>query len=249
MKNLEDKIAIVTGAARGIGQASAIELADAGCHVALCDVLECTETLAAIEARGRKSRGFVASVADRPAMERMFAGIVEQFGSIDVLVNNAAINIRKPLVDLEVSDVEKVWAVSQWGVFHCSQLAARQMIRQQTGGAIVMISSVHAEQGYKRSTSYNAAKAAVNQMAKTWAAELAPHRIRVNSIEPGWTDTPGERNFFTEEQIREAGRKLPLGRLAEPIEIARAVRFLASDDASYITGSILRVDGGFVLPS
>jgi glucose 1-dehydrogenase len=191
---------------------------------------------------------FKASVADRGAMESMFAATARELGGVDILINNAAINIRKPLIELEVSDVEKVWAVSLWGVFHCSQLAARLMVEQQRGGAIVMISSVHAEVGYKRSTSYNAAKAAINQMAKTWAAELAEHRIRVNSIEPGWTDTPGERNFYTEEQIREEGRSIPLGRLAQPVEIARAARFLASDDASYITGSILRVDGGHILP-
>jgi glucose 1-dehydrogenase len=248
MRLLEDKIAIVTGGARGIGQASAIELAQSGCHIAICDLLDCSATVAAVENAGRKALAFTSSVADRSAMELMFQTVEQQLGGVDVLVNNAAINIRKPLVDLEISDVEKVWAVSLWGVFHCSQLAARQMIKHQRGGSIIMISSVHATFGYKRSTSYNAAKAAVNHMAKTWAAELAPDRIRVNSIEPGWTDTPGERNFYTEEEIKEAGSQLPLGRLAEPAELARAVRFLASSDASYITGSILRVDGGFVLP-
>jgi len=248
MRILEDKIAVVTGGARGIGRATAIELAQSGCHVAICDLLDCSDTIAAIESAGRKALAFNASVADRSAMEQMFASIARELGGVDILVNNAAINIRKPLVELEVSDVEKVWAVSLWGVFHCSQLAARRMVEQKRGGAIVMISSVHAEVGYKRSTSYNAAKAAINQMAKTWAAELAEHRIRVNSIEPGWTDTPGERNFYTEEQIREEGRSIPLGRLAQPVEIARAARFLASDDASYITGSILRVDGGHILP-
>jgi len=135
-----------------------------------------------------------------------------------------------------------------WGTFHCSQFAARQMAASGRGGSIVMISSVHAERAFPRSTSYNGAKAAVNQMALTWAAELAPHRIRVNVIEPGWTDTPGERTFYTEEQIREEGARLPLGRLGTPAEIARAARFLVSPDASYITGAILRVDGGIVLP-
>ena len=159
-------------------------------------------------------------------------------------MNNAAINIRKPLIDLDVADVEKVWAVALWGVFHCSQLAARQMVTR-AGGSIVVISSVHAESAFPNNTAYNGAKAAVNHMALTWAAELAGKNVRVNVIEPGWTDTPGERMFYTEEQIRIQGQKLPLGRLGKPEEIAAAVRYLVSDDAVYMTGSCLRVDGAF----
>jgi len=152
-----------------------------------------------------------------------------------------------PLVDLDVADVQKVWDVALWGVFHCSQLAARQMLKQGSG-SIVVISSVHAEKPFPNNTAYNGAKAAVNHMALTWAAELAKDNIRVNVIEPGWTDTPGERNYYTEEQILEEGRKLPLGRLGKPEEIAKAVRFLVSDEGAYITGSCLRVDGGILLP-
>ena len=121
------------------------------------------------------------------------------------------------------------------------------MISQGSGGNIVVISSVLAHIPYVESSPYNGAKAAVNQMARTWALELAPHRIRVNTIEPGWIDTPGERAFATEEQLREEGAKLPLGRLGRPEEIAKAVAFLVSDDAAYITGSTLRVDGAITL--
>ncbi len=244
-------VAMVTGAARGIGQATAAALARQGFDVAICDLQPAAEppdTLRSIQEAGRQALYRQCDVSDRAQVEAFFAETVERLGRLDVLVNNAAVNIRKPLVELEVEDVARVWAVSQWGVFHCSQLAARQMIRQGNGGSIVVISSVHAEQPYARSTSYNGAKAAVNQMARTWAVELAPHRIRVNAIEPGWTDTPGERTFFTEDQIREEGKKLPLGRLARPDEIAAAVCFLVSEQAAYITGSILRVDGGIVLP-
>lgn len=124
------------------------------------------------------------------------------------------------------------------------------MVSQGQGGSIIVISSVHASRPYPLATEYNAAKAAVNQMAATWAAELARHRIRVNVIEPGWIDTPGEREFYSEEQIRQMGAKLPLGRLGKPEEIARGVLFLASEeDSSYVTGSCLRIDGGFVLPT
>ncbi len=243
------KVALVTGARRGIGQASAVALARLGMDVVLCDVTdEAAATEQAIAAAGQRSFYQRCDVGVRAQVESLFAAAVERFGRVDAVVNNAAINIRKPLVDLEVEDVERVWAVSLWGVFHSSQLGARQMIRQGDGGSIVMISSVHADRAFAGSTAYNGAKAAVNQMAKTWAVELAPSRIRVNAIEPGWTDTPGERTFYSEDQIVEEGRKLPLGRLGKPEEIADAVAFLVSEKASYITGSILRVDGGIVLP-
>ena len=180
-------------------------------------------------------------------MESMFTETAERLGSIDILVNNAAKSIRKPLLELDTADVEQVWNVILWGTFHCSQLAARRMVAQGRGGNMVMISSVHAYRAFPNSTAYNGAKAAVNHMAMTWAAELAQHRIRVNVIEPGWIDTPGERAFTSEERLREEGGKLPLGRLGTPAEIASAVRFLVSEDGSYVTGSIVRVDGGIAL--
>lgn len=251
MSEIKNRVALVTGGARGIGQASAIELARLGFDIAFCDLgpaEKAAETIAQVGTHGRRAHYFRCDVGNRAAVEQMFHGVEEAFGRLDVCVNNAATNIRKPLVDLEVADVATVWSVSLWGVFHCSQLAARRMVKQGEGGSIVMISSVHAERHFGRSTAYNAAKAAVNSMAMTWAAELARDRIRVNVIEPGWTDTPGERAFYTEERILEEGASLPLGRLARPAEIGAAVRFLCSEDASYITGSILRVDGGFVLP-
>jgi glucose 1-dehydrogenase len=227
-----------------------VELARCGADVVFCDICEpelAGSTLSAIRQTGQSARYFRTSVADRPGVERLFADMLDEFGRLDILVNNAAVSIRKPLVDLEVTDVQKVWDVALWGVFHCSQLAARQMVKQG-GGSIVVISSVHAVRPFPNSTAYNGAKAAVNNMARTWAAELAKDNVRVNVIEPGWIDTPGERNYYTEEQILEEGRKLPLGRLGKPEEIATAVRYLVSDEAAYITGSCMRVDGGILLP-
>lgn len=241
------QVALITGGARGIGQATAVELARHGADIAVCDLNAADETVRLVELCGRRARAFQIDVGDRNAVEALFASLLEEWGRLDILVNNAAANIRKPLVDLDVADVEKVWHVSLWGVFHCSQLAARQMVRQGSG-SIIVISSVHAERPYANSTAYNGAKAAVSHMARTWAGELVRHGVRVNVIEPGWTDTPGERSFFTEEQIREEGRKLPMGRLGTPEEIAKAVRYLASEDASYVTGTSLRVDGGLLLP-
>ncbi len=248
---LQDKVALVTGASRGIGRAIAIELAAQGADVAINYARhadEAEQVAGRIRELGRRAILCQADVGNRAEDERMMEDVLQAFGQLDILVSNAAFSIRKPFLDLEPEDVEKTWSVSLWGVFHTCQLAARQMVKQGAGGNIVVISSVHAGRPYLRSTSYNAAKAAVNQMAFTWAAELIQYGIRVNVVEPGWTDTPGERNFSTEEELREGGKLVPIGRLARPEEIAKGVAFLVSDqDASYIVGSSLRIDGGFVL--
>ncbi|MBI4877709.1 MAG: SDR family oxidoreductase [Acidobacteria bacterium] len=248
---LKDKVAIVTGASRGIGRATAIELARHGANVTVgCGVHrdEAAEVVREIERLGRRALLFQGDVADRKRDEEMIAETVREFGRLDILVSNAAFSIRKPFLELEVEDVEKTWAVSLWGVFHCCQLAARQMVKQGAGGNLVVVSSVHSFRPYPAATAYNAAKAAVNQMALTWAGELIQYGIRVNVLEPGWTDTPGERQFNTEEQMEKGGEKVPIGRLARPEEMAKGVLFLASDeDSSYMTGGCLRMDGGFTL--
>jgi len=249
---LAGKVAIVTGAARGIGRATAIELAKSGADVVVNDLSnedEAKAVIRQIESYGRCGLLFNGDVADRETDRRMIEETIEKFGRLDILVNNAAHGTRKPFLDIEPEEMEKTLGVSLWGVFHCSQLSARQMVKQGLGGNIVIISSVHAFRPYPLSTAYNAAKAAVNQMAYTWAVELAEYKIRVNVIEPGWIDTPGERTAYTEQQINEEGKRLLMGRLGRPEEIAKGVLFLVSDeDSSYMTGSCLRIDGGFVLP-
>ncbi|MBS1873293.1 MAG: SDR family oxidoreductase [Acidobacteria bacterium] len=250
MSNLSGRVAIVTGGASGIGAATAVELAASGCTVAICDVCapEAAEpTLQRIVEAGGVPVFHQASVADRPAVEAMMDDVVERFGSIDILVNNAGINIRKPFVELEIDDVAKVWDVVLWGAFHCTQAAVRRMLKQGRGGAVVMISSVHGSRPYPNATAYNGGKAGVNHMAASWALELAGSGIRVNVIEPGWINTEGERRHFGEQVIAEQGKLLPMQRLGDPKEIAKAVRFLVSDDGSYITGALLRVDGAFSL--
>jgi glucose 1-dehydrogenase len=239
--------ALITGAARGIGQAIAIELAQRGADIAIADTANADQTISVLESLNVSVLYQQTDVSDRAAMESLFHRIQNEFGGLDILVNNAVRSIRKPLVDLSVEDVEATWSVALWGVFHATQLAARMMIAQKQPGNIVTISSVLAHVPYVTSSPYNGAKAAINQMTRTWALELAPHGIRVNAIEPGWIDTPGERAFATEDQLRDEGAKLPLGRLGRAEEIAKAVAFLVSEDASYITGSILKVDGGISL--
>ncbi|MBS1824420.1 MAG: SDR family oxidoreductase [Acidobacteria bacterium] len=242
------KVAWITGGSQGIGQGCAVELARAGCDIAFCDIGAEAETIRLVEALGRRALFVEGDVSNRESMEAVAQRIMNTYGRLDILVNNAAFGVRKAFLDLEIADVERVWAVALWGVFHCSQIAARLMAKAANGGSIISISSVHAERAFPMSTAYNAAKSGVNAMTLTWASELAQYKIRVNAIEPGWTDTPGERRYFSEELIREEGKKLPLGRLAEPAEIGKAARFLASEDAAYITGTILKVDGGFLLP-
>lgn len=249
--SLEHKVAIVTGGTRGIGRAVAVELARRGANVTISGrdhADEAIEAVREIERLGQRALFFQGDVADREQDARMVEQTSQILGSVDILINNAAINIRKPLLELDVEDVEKTWGVTLWGVFHCSQLAARQMVQQGKGGSIVNISSVHAHRAYPNSTAYNGAKAAINQMAATWAVELAPHDIRVNTIEPGWIDTPGERRYLSEHQIHENGKRLLMGRLGRADEIAKGVAYLVGPDASYITGTCLRIDGGFVLP-
>lgn len=251
MSGLEGKVALVTGAARGIGRACVLEMARRGADVAINDVrlIDEAESVAR-EVRAMSKRAIVAQgdVSDRQAMAALVNRTVEELGRLDILVANAGRNVRKPFLEMEPQDMEETLAVTLWGTFHVSQLAARQMVRQGRGGSIVFISSVHAVLAIPGSAAYNAAKAGINHLARTMAAELTPHSVRVNTIEPGWIDTPGERAAFGEQQLREAGAQLPLGRMGTADEIARGAAFLASDEASYITGSTLRIDGGYALP-
>jgi glucose 1-dehydrogenase len=233
MRN-DKRVAVVTGGSRGIGWATSQALLADGWGVVNADL---APPSAPSEAHFVRT-----DVSDRASVESLFAGLHR----VDALVNNAACSLRGPFLEMAVADAERVLAVTFWGVFHCSQVAARRMVLQGSGGTITTVSSVHAERPYPNSTAYNGAKVAVNAMSLTWAKELAPHRIRVNCVEPGWTDTPGERAFFTEEQIREQGARLPWGRLAKPEEIAHAILYLIA--AEYVTGTILKVDGGVTLP-
>ncbi|MGH9664406.1 MAG: SDR family NAD(P)-dependent oxidoreductase [Bryobacteraceae bacterium] len=249
--NLSGRVTFITGGARGIGRGCALELARRGADIAVCDLAlsgAAEETVYEVRSLGRQIEFFEADVADRAGVDRAIAATVMRLGRLDILVNNAALTVRKPLLELETADVARVWGAILWGTFHCTQVAARQMVRQGEGGNIVMISSVLAEKPFPTSSLYNGAKAGVNQMARTWAAELAPHGIRVNVIEPGWIDTPGERAFATEAEIEERGGKLPLGRLGTAEEIGKTVAYLVSAEASYVTGACLRVDGGIMLP-
>jgi glucose 1-dehydrogenase len=252
---LVGRVALITGAARGIGRGAALCLAEEGADIALNDLAppEGGDSPAALEAAqlvrglGRRASVHYGDVADAAQVEAMVADAVAALGRVDIVVANAAFSIRELVVDSRWEHAERTLAVTQFGVFHTCRAAARQMVRQGGGGKIVIIGSIMAELAIPTSSVYNMAKAAVNQLGLTLAAELAPHRINVNVVNPGYIDTPGERRFATDEEIARAGRAIPWGRMGTPHDIGRAVAFLSSDDADYITGSALRVDGGFMV--
>jgi len=235
---LAGRVALVTGGSRGIGQAVAVELARSGAKVAFCDIREPDPAV-------QSGRYFRADVGDRAGVEQLFGDVLREFGRLDILVNNAATNIRKPLVDLDVADVEKVWAVALWGVFHCSQLAARQMVKQGGGGKIVNISSVHEDIPFPQYAAYGAAKGGVRMLARDLALELAPYKINVNNIAPGAIATPINQAVLDNPQAKkDAITEIPWGRFGRPEEVAAVALFLASDDSDYVTGSTYYVDGG-----
>lgn len=257
MGRVEGKVALVTGAARGIGQGIALCLAEEGADVVVNDLppgsSEHTgqETAAAIAQLGRRALVQYADVSDRDQVAAMFDASVAHFGHIDIVVANAAQSVRELTVEAQWPHVLRTLEVVQFGVFHTCQMAAQQMVAQvdqgQPGGKIIIIGSLLAEIPMPTSAAYNMGKAAINHLGRTMAAELTRYRINVNVINPGWIDTPGERKFATEEEIQAGASQLPWGRLGTPRDIGRAAVFLASDDADYITGSTLRVDGGFAL--
>jgi glucose 1-dehydrogenase len=244
------KVALVTGAASGIGRATAVALARAGADVAVNDLRFSPEggVVAEINALGRRAVPFPVDVSDQPAVEAMVARTVAELGRLDVYVSSAVFSDREPFTTADMAGFRKTIDVSMWGSYYVLRAACNQMIRQGQGGAVVIVSSPHADIPFPFCMAYNMAKAAQDQMARTAAIELLPHKIRVNIVHPGWTDTPGERKHFTEEALRKAGPTLPAGRLARPDEIARGVLFLADPAAEYLNGTTLKVDGGLGLP-
>jgi glucose 1-dehydrogenase len=244
------KIALVTGAARGIGRGCAIELARAGADLVVNDrdaSPEAAETVAAIQALGRRAALAEGDVFERPGCESVARRAIAAFGRLDILVSNPAFSRRCDFLDYDPELFERVLKGTLFGGFHMSQLAARHMVSRGGRGKIVFVTSVHAHIPFARSVAYNAGKSGLTHMARTIAAELLPHRINVNVIAPGWIDTPGEHATFGSELLAAAGPSLPWGRLGTPEDIGRAAAFLCSDDADYITGTELVVDGGLCL--
>lgn len=247
--NLNGKTALVTGAGRGIGQGCALELARAGANLIVNDrpgSPDLAGTMEQILSLGRACWAIEADVFTRAGCEELVCQAVQAAGPIDILVSNPARSKRGDFLAYDPADFEQIIAGTLVAGFHMGQLAARHMAAQGSGGKIVFISSVHAERPYARSAAYNAAKAGLNHLAATMAVELAAVRINVNVIEPGWIDTPGERITFGHQRVEQAGAEQLWGRLGTPRDIGQAAAFLCSDAADYVTGAVLRVDGGYV---
>lgn len=249
---LAGKVAVVTGASLGIGQATAIELAKAGADVAIVfrsSVAEAEKTAAAVRGLGRKARLFQIDVSDQAAVEKMVADTVADLGRVDVFVSSAVYSDREPFTTADMAGFRRTIDVSMWGAFYGLRATCAQMVKQGEGGAAVIVSSPHAQIAFPNCMAYNMAKAAIDQMMRTAACELLPHKIRVNGCYPGWTDTPGERKFFSEEALAQGAKSLPLGRLATSEEVAKGILFLVNPaTGGYMTGTILYIDGGLFLP-
>jgi len=254
---LAERVALITGAFGGIGRATALALAEEGADIALNDIESAAGNIRLaedIKLLGRRVIIVPADVSDQKAAEDMVARTSSELGRLDVYVSCAAYSAREPFLSADMADFRRTIDVTMWGAFHGLRASANQMLKQSPGdstssrGSCILISSTLAIRPIPGSMAYNMAKAAVDQMARTAASELAPHRIRVNVMHPGWVDTPGEQKFFKKESLVRMGHFLPWGRLALPEEIARGVVFLADPQSDYITGSTLTIDGGMHLP-
>ena len=244
--DLSGRSAVVTGASSGIGAAIAVALAHAGADVAGIALEEAPETTAAIEQEGRKAVMLVGSTGDRATVEDLARTAVDRFGRIDIWVNNAARLLVKPLVEMTDDDWHGLLAANLHGYFYGCRAAAERMLAQGSG-RIVNVGSAATVQAVPGLGAYTAAKGAIIGLTKVLALELAPANVTVNAVAPGATDTALNEEAYTPEVRQTYRERIPLGRIAEPEEVADVVVFLASDAARYVTGQELLVDGGLTI--
>ncbi|MBE7522464.1 MAG: SDR family oxidoreductase [Burkholderiales bacterium] len=248
MARLEDRVAIVTGAAQGIGHAIAERLLAEGARVVMGDLVEASvaDAARALDPRGARTRVCAGDVSRRATADALVALAVEAFGGVDILVNNAGITHAAEFLDLDEADFDRVIAVNLKSMFLCGQAAARRMVAQRRGGAIINLSSVNAVLAIPNQVPYVVSKGGINQLTKVMAIALAPHDIRVNAIGPGTiaTELAKKAVLGSDEAKRRILSRTPMRRLGEPEEVASVAAFLASDDASYLTGQTIYPDGG-----
>lgn len=245
-------VVVVTGAASGIGAATATVFAMAGASVVIADLDEAAAiaTASALTDGGARALAVRADVSDEADVFRLFAAVDDEFGPTTHLVNNAGIEITGGLQDFATADYDRLFAVNARSVFLCSREASRRMIPRRRG-AIVNLASVASFKTWPGDGAYSASKAAVLALTRAFAADLAPHGVRVNAVAPAIVDTPMTERSLDAEPDRAAGRARreglhPLGRLARPSEIADAIVFLASTESAFTTGACLTIDGGLL---
>ena len=236
MKGLEGKHVVVTGGTSGIGEATSRRFLAEGARVTALAVGEDEVATAAERIPGVRARR--CDVVDRGQVDAAFAEI----GDLDVLIANAGISVRKPFLEIDPADWQRVLDVNLTGVFHCAQAAARRMTARGSG-VILMTASTNGLTGHELYADYNASKAGVILLARTMALELAP-AVRVNAVCPGYVLTPMQQAEYTQEMLDAVNASIPLGRHASPDEIAALYAFLASDEGAYFTGAVISIDGG-----
>ena len=247
---LTGKVVLVTGAQQGIGAAMVREFSAAGADVAinwLDDEVAAQHVAEELGARGRRAFLVQADVSRLEQVQPMVSAVRDGLGAIDILVNNAGIFPRVPFLEMTEHDWDQVLDVNLKGSCFCAQYVAKAMVAAGRQGAIINIASGAALRGSPRGVHYVASKGGVLSLTRAMALELAPYRIRVNAIAPGLTDTAQPRYGSSEAEIAEMARAIPLGRMAQPDEIARAAVFLASESAGFVTGQTLHVNGGSYL--
>ena len=248
-QSLKGKVALVTGAGSGIGQAIAVRFAQEGAHIAINThpggKHSGAEAVAPIAKFDPDALAIPANVDNRAEVENMVREIVKKFGRLDIAVNNAGIEFKKPFLDIGDDEWNKVLSVNLYGSFLVSQSAARQMVKQGQGGKLIFVSSVHEDIPFPGYTPYCASKGGVRMMMRNLAMELADHKINVNNIAPGAIATPiNQAVLQNPEELKNAISEIPWGRFGKPEEVASVALFLASSESEYVTGSTYYVDGG-----
>jgi len=246
---LKDKISLVTGGGRGIGKAIAIALAEEGSTVVVNDIDEkaAQEVSRKIIANGGKSIAIKADVSKRKDVKNMMKRIIREFKRIDILINNAGIQKETPFISITEEEWDNIIGTNLKGAFLCSQFAAKEMIKQG-GGKIINISSIHESFPRKNIAHYASSKGGLAMLTKVMALELAEYKISVVAIAPGVVATSmNEELLRSPQKMREMISRIPLRRIAKPEDIARVVVYVASEEANYITGTTIYVDGGFSL--
>ncbi len=248
MFRLQDRVAVITGASKGLGEAMALALAEAGANVVVVSRnLEESEKVAndIVSKTSRRALALRGDVTVKADVERIAAESLSSFGRIDILVNNAGINIRKPLLELEDEEWEKVLNTNLTGPMLCSRILGKSMAERRSG-SIINLSSILGYVGIPSRTAYSASKAGLIGFTRTAALELAPYNVRVNALCPGPFETPMNKQLFQVPETRQYfASRIPLGRFGDPRELAGPIIFLASDASSFMTGTTLLIDGGW----